>query len=362
MVLSRAGAQVNEDALAVTVSSLIIIDGATGLTENRQPGWSSDARWFSHRLTTLLEERLDDISTSIASILATCLSDLRIEFGAEHSTELGPSASVLIARLHGGALDIYSLGDCLALIGTLDGTVHVLRDNAVGNLDSAVVHHLQGVAAAQSMSIAQARPLITDLLVRNRKLKNSPQGYWIADLSGTGVTHALTQTFAASNVRDVALMTDGFGASLDLVSLVTNPAEFLAGLRTIGPTQLMNALFSRLDSDPEYTSYPRLKHIDDSSVIFANVSSWPEAQQQTSDLSMQESGKYTTPTSENFSGVDASVTTGTCTSRVEKSATTVDTFIATKGEVGCKRGGLAGNRIGPHLMDLNASYATLHAH
>ncbi|WP_104116020.1 protein phosphatase 2C domain-containing protein [Arthrobacter sp. B1805] len=268
--LSVPGALVNEDAVAVSASSLIMIDGATGLAAGRRTGWPSDAQWLAHSLAPLLADRLDG-DISIADALGQCLDELRIEYGDDDDGGLGPSASVLIARITGSELEVYSLGDCLALVGMADGSVASIRDGAVGELDAAVLSRLQELRRGTDLAIDQARALVQDLLVGNRKLRNRPEGYWIADLSAAGVGHALTRTLPAAQVRDVALMTDGYAAALDVARLVGTAGELLQELRRSGPVPLMGALVARLSDDPSCTAFPRLKPMDDSSVVIARL-------------------------------------------------------------------------------------------
>lgn len=266
--LSVPGSPVNEDALAVSTSSLVMIDGASGLEAGRMTDWLSDAHWFAHALAPLLVERLAD-GEPIAVVLAGCLAELRTAYGEEDDGGLGPSASVLVARIAGDTVEVYSLGDCLALVGLADGTVDAVRDGTVGELDAAVVERLQEVRRGTALTPAEARPLVQDLLVGNRRLRNTPEGYWIADLSGAGTRHALIRTYAASDLLDVALMTDGFAAALDLADVVRTPGTFLQGLRQDGPGPTMDVLVARLGADADCTRYPRLKPMDDSSVVVA---------------------------------------------------------------------------------------------
>lgn len=266
--LSVPGSLVNEDALAVSGSSLVMIDGASGLGAGRMTGWPSDAHWFAHSLAPLLVERLAD-GRPVAVVLAASLAELRAEYGEGDDGGLGPSASVLVARITGAEVEVYSLGDCLALVGLTDGSVDAVRDGAVGELDAVVVERLQELRRGTALTPADARPLVQDLLVGNRRLRNTPEGYWIADLSGAGAPHALRRTYAASELLDVALMTDGFAAALDLAAVVATPETFLQDLRLHGPGPTMDALVARLAADADCTRFPRLKPMDDSSVVVA---------------------------------------------------------------------------------------------
>lgn len=277
---TRPGHRVNEDAVAVTGHALIVVDGATGLDGARVTGWPSDAQWFSHRLTALLTQRIEELSTSIPDILRSCLHALHREFtdmagSPVTAAEAQPSASVIIARTDGADLEVFSLGDCQAVVGHRDGSVSVCHDRTVETLDGAVIDTMSSRARDHRSTNRAARAQVTEHLIRNRRLMNVPGGYWIADLGATGVAHGRLDIFDATQVRDLALMTDGFAATHALVHLFDSPAHLLRALRTTSPEPVIEALFALLDADPDYASYPRLKHLDDSTVVHATLPSAP---------------------------------------------------------------------------------------
>ncbi len=274
VMMSRAGNTVNEDAVCVTEHGLVVVDGATGLARAWLTGWPSDAQWFSHRLADLLGARVGHLETTIPRILKECLQLLQVELAQKVSIgglspDALPSASVMIARINGTELEVYSLGDCQALIGHRGGGVRVCHDAAVSALDSAAIESMCAYAAHHKIPIREARAHVGDQLLRNRRLMNTPDGYWIAELSGAGTLHGRLQTFAMEDVVDVAVMTDGFAAALDPVRMFANPTGMLNALRDAPPTSVVETLFGLLTADPEYAAYPRLKHIDDASVIYA---------------------------------------------------------------------------------------------
>ncbi|MFI7482888.1 protein phosphatase 2C domain-containing protein [Kocuria sp. M1R5S2] len=278
MWATRAGHHINEDAVAVTDHALVVIDGATGLLSAHVTGWPSDAQWFSHRLTALLAERLEDPSTSVPDILRRCLHALRTEFtkmspSPATAPEAEPSASVIIARVNGPVLEVFSLGDCQAVVEHHDGSVSVCHDRTVEELDSAVVETMCAWAREHRATNKDARAQVTGHLLSNRRLKNTDGGYWIADLSAAGVHHGRLETFDAEAVSDLALMTDGFTATRSLVHLFDTPAQLIRALRTTSPERIIDVLSALLDADPDYATYPRLKHMDDSTVIHATLRS-----------------------------------------------------------------------------------------
>jgi len=283
-VVSEAGAVHNEDAIHRAPRCIVVVDGASGLSRESVMGWASDAQWFSHRLAILIGRELTGERALPASALRRALSQLRAEFdqalGSAHDVKHTfrspadlPSASVAIAQLTPTHLEIFSLGDCTTLIGRTDGAVESVHDVSVTRLDTAAISRMVQLAHANGTSVRAARDLVGQELRAHRMLMNQDRdGYWIADLTGAGVDHATTLRRRLDNIRDVALMTDGFAAACDVLRLVDGPMSFLEALRTDGADRLGTQIVHGLDSDPEYERFPRLKHRDDMSVVHATVS------------------------------------------------------------------------------------------
>jgi hypothetical protein len=267
-------------------SSIVVVDGASGLSRQSVTGWASDAQWFSHRLAALIGEELTCEPFLLAPAVRHALFRLRLEFEEalgsppavarpDRSPADLPSASVAIARLTPTDLEFFSLGDCTTLIGHTDGAVESVHDMSVTRLDAAVISRMVQLAHANGTSVRAAREMVGEELRAHRMLMNQDRdGYWIADLTGVGVDHATTLRRRIDEIRDVALMTDGFAAACDILRLVDGPRPFLEALRTDGADMLGTQIVHTLDSDPDYERFPRLKHRDDMAVVHATVSAW----------------------------------------------------------------------------------------
>lgn len=285
-VVCEAGGGHNEDAIHLAPGCIVVVDGASGLSRESVMGWASDAQWFSHRLAALIGEELTDEPALMVSAVRHALSQLRAEFdqalGSAHDVTRTarspadlPSASVAIAHLTPTHLEIFSLGDCTTFIGHTDGAVESVHDVSVTRLDTAAISRMVQLAHANGTSVRAARELVGEELRAHRMLMNQDRdGYWIADLTGAGVDHATTLRRRIDEIRDVALMTDGFAAACDILRLVDGPRPFLEALRTDGADMLGAQIVHGLDSDPDYERFPRLKHRDDMAVVHATVSAW----------------------------------------------------------------------------------------
>lgn len=281
-VVCEPGSAHNEDAIHLAPTCIVVVDGASGLSRESVMGWASDAQWFSHRLADLACEQSTGAWASQSSAMRHALSELRREFGKALDSEPSlartrsradlPSASVAMARLTSTHLEIFSLGDCTTLVGYMDGSVEAIHDASVTRLDGATISLMVHLARANGTSVRSARELVDDDLRVHRMLMNRDHdGYWIADLSGAGIDHATVFRRRLGEVRDVALMTDGFAAAYDVLGLVDSPSSFLESLRTHGPAALGARIVNALDGDPDYEKYPRLKHRDDMAIVHAAV-------------------------------------------------------------------------------------------
>lgn len=119
-----------------------------------------------------------------------------------------PSCTITCLRAQNGRLEYYVLGDSLLLIETPD---RVLRfcDPAVEKLDALVIRRMQQLSMEKMEPFLEMRPYVSELLLKHRRMKNTPEGYWICDLSAEGLPHALQGSLPLDQVRRTALMSDG---------------------------------------------------------------------------------------------------------------------------------------------------------
>ena len=272
----------NEDAFALTNVSAVVADGSTALDPVAPRDGLTPAAWLSTRASRALADTFA-AHDSLAQALDIARARLASEYGAvslaavpqnrsrsaldPDSAGQGPTAAIIGARLRGDVLDFVSLGDCTAVIRRSDGAVSVWHDSSVSAVDDDVVAHMRSLAVLEGISPREARPLVYDLLVAHRLRCNTPGGYWVFDLSGAGIPHARTYSLPAQDVRDFALMSDGFWMG-DSIGAWASRDDLLDSLAGGGSNRMGRTNESILDSDPELERFPRLKPIDDMTVVY----------------------------------------------------------------------------------------------
>ena len=145
------------------------------------------------------------------------------------------------------------LGDCV-----------VLHQPEVADLDDRVI--AAAVDLRDGGRAPHIRSAVADLapqLRAHRALMNTEDGYWIAEPSGAGISHAQTAAFERGQVASAMLMTDGMSAIAELTGLSRSWEELAGRLASGDALSLMSDHAELLDQDPDFDRFPRLKHRDD---------------------------------------------------------------------------------------------------
>ncbi len=281
--LSVRGNAVNEDRAQVvlcgsSVCGGFVIDGASGLTAAHVSPSDSDAAWFSERLGGLLAAGLagsgsmsdtEPLSDLVGGALATMHAEFERFEGADAvADEDRPSASLAVFRFADEQLELWSLGDCTTVV-TLAGVVPVvIQDESVPRRDLAVVESMVRRARDADVPPRGVRAEFDDRLCANRREKNTPAGYWIADLTGVGVPHAAVEAWPVEQVVSISVMSDGFAAAVEPLRLFGSLGELGEAVASGDAAEILRSIREHEDADPDFVEHPRLKHSDDASVVW----------------------------------------------------------------------------------------------
>lgn len=264
--LSEPGGWINEDAVGNGLSFMFVIDGASGLSKKRIMDDESDAKWFSHSTARLLEERLPDSKASIAMIVNGIMADLAALWRGDPIDY--PSASIAIWRENGGKLEYFGLADCDASLMLKTGEVLSWSETQVAKLDNYALSWMTEYRREHGCSMAEAREACSDILIHNRKLKNTADGYWVLDPSCTGISHARTFEIPIYKCESVFACSDGFSQLIGF-NEVRNLEQLHRAVKTNGLPYMKSRLYSLQEDDREMTMLPRFKFRDDTSAIFS---------------------------------------------------------------------------------------------
>lgn len=270
---SRAGGNFNEDAIFYNENLLIVMDAATTLTNVHFTPCESDGCWLSRKTVSMLAELLSDDQKPIADALRTVSETLKAELDALGcDKELSyPSGSIIIARIVDETVEIFSIGDCSAIIEQSSSSEEILiYDKAVAKLDGTVLAELEKMRKQSGKSIAELLPCVKEMLIENRNKRNKENGYWIFDPTGIAIKHGTTYKFSCTDVKSIALMSDGFYSISGFKNFSDN-SKIIGALKSCSAQMLIDNIFDEFLKDDQLNKYPRFKITDDTSVVFARV-------------------------------------------------------------------------------------------
>jgi serine/threonine protein phosphatase PrpC len=272
----RAG-RVNEDVYGSTGRAAWVLDGATGIAEQRVLAGPSDARWLVDIVDAALRQQVDlarplmDVLRDVAQTAITTFTRDALRRDAPAADM--PCACLALLRLAGDSLELANIGDCRILRRRAGRGVSCFGSSKLSALDEAL---RQDVIRWQATGLRHddVWPLVLPFIRRNRGLMNDVDGYWILDPSERWIEHVETSSLAATPGDVLLLVTDGFWRLVDIYG--RHDAESLFAAALGGGLQSLAAELRAIEAeDEECLRYPRLKTRDDATAALVRVSDEP---------------------------------------------------------------------------------------
>jgi hypothetical protein len=273
--VSEAGRSVNEDRATASMGAAWILDGATGVSPQRLFPGPSDPAWFAAAADTLLARLTRENGDGMA-LLRRLVAELQEVCAAAALAPLAdseielPSASLAVAQLVGGEIDLLMLGDCKLLLRQQDGRVEAFDQSSVAPFDARLVGALRAMRAGGETALSEIMPRLTPLIRENRLLKNRPDGYGVLTADPICLAFAETAQRPAAPTTHLLLATDGFYRLVDTYHMLT-AGELMQATLERGLAPLHAELRSLEDSDPECLAFPRVKARDDATAMLVAV-------------------------------------------------------------------------------------------
>jgi hypothetical protein len=267
----------NEDRIYTGTHVFAVIDGATSVIDFDMGGLNPSA-YTSQYLYDFLSAHDNDSDDAVTtkdllqSANESFQTHLRekwpqvLEFG-----KLGPSASVALIKIHKDNKISYSnIADCsIATLRNNQWSVMSTHSKRHAELDKQLADAIfDEIKKGLSVKDARQSEPIKKLRNHNRSLSNIEYGVFNGEEQ---MNHFLTgEMIDASSIQAVALLSDGLlwpeesehhKACIKAVTLMENKGVY-------SYFQELKALY---DSDPNFKSFRRLKHMDDSSGVLIRL-------------------------------------------------------------------------------------------
>ena len=258
-----AGSKPSQDRTVLLPTAAAVLDGASAPDPTAQ-----DGGWYADQLARQLAARLEstvDLITVLADAIAAVAGEHRLVPGRS------PSSTVTLLRWDADTVEGLVLGDSPLVVVT--DTIEVVVDDRL-----AAVAPRQRVAYHDRLAAGGGyddghRDLLRALVGEQRRHRNRPDGYWIAEASPVAAGQALTRRWPAAAVRTALLVSDG--VSRGIGRAVPDWPAALALLERAGPDALLDAIRAPERADPDGRRWPRAKPYDDQALIHV---SWPLAE------------------------------------------------------------------------------------
>jgi hypothetical protein len=161
-----------------------------------------------------------------------------------------PAATVAVLRETESSVDYLILADCVIVVETNFG-VTALTDTRLAELLQRVRH---------PDASEELKQHLRDGLHR---LRNHPDGYWVASADPEAGVNAITGSIARGAIRRVAVLTDGASCLVDDYGQATWPE-----LLELGPHGLIDEVRRHEKDDPGRVRWRRSKVHDDATAAF----------------------------------------------------------------------------------------------
>jgi hypothetical protein len=251
----------NEDWVAATSDLAVVLDGATVRTDT---GCVHGVAWYARKLGAGIIAAAAAKSRPLTDVLADAICDVTALHPDCDLTHPGtPSAATAIVRLEGETLRYLVLGDITVVLDTTTGHT-VVRDDRVSQ--TAAVERAR--SDQFPIGAPEKQAALVEMKHAELAARNQPDGYWIAATDPAVVAHALTGETPATQIRRLAVLSDGAARAVELFHHHTWPSA-LDALEREGPQRFIDQIRAAEHADPFGEQHPRNKNSDDATAVLA---------------------------------------------------------------------------------------------
>ncbi|MFE3930440.1 hypothetical protein ACFX44_25025 [Streptomyces sp. YIM B13508] len=240
----------------------VVLDGLS--TAGLSTGCRHGVPWFVAHLGGHLMATLADPSVTLPDGLASALERVAaIHPECDLANPGTPSATVAVLRQRYGVLDYLVLADSPVVLEGTSGDHTVITDLRVDE----VLPELRAEVEQYETHTSKHREALQRLVLAQRQVRNTPDGYWVAGANPEAARHCITGSAKIGNVRSAAVMSDGVSRLVTEYGMSTWKEMFTL-LRMDGPRGLIETVRQTEATDPTGRRWPRYKSGDDATVAF----------------------------------------------------------------------------------------------
>ena len=249
----------NEDRFIVGKNFAVVIDGATPLKKSHSLN-------EAHLMVDYLKKHFNQYDGSVKYRLKKLCEDVYRELAATaYDEDHFPSASACWIEVSDATLSIGILGDCEVTAVSKDGRIRRFFDGSLDVLDKKALTEMVKIAKEKNIHVNMARPYIEEMLVKNRRLANKPDGYSALLPSPNVEIHEKKFEINTHDLKSVYLYSDGYSQAFTNLKIYSTHEEMFQ--KTADIDEEIKKIVQVSYSDANCDLYPRFKKIDDITVV-----------------------------------------------------------------------------------------------
>jgi hypothetical protein len=253
----RGGDRPTEDRIFIASNAVIVLDGASQPDQPERNGG-----WLAEQVGSRLHRGLlDSPRVDLSDLLGIAIREVAADFGLVPGA--APSTTVSIVRWNAECIDALVLGDSPVIAITRTWRPIQVRDDRLSRVASA---ERQALRRANGSNVDRARVQAwTALVEAQRRSRNQPGGYWIAEASPEAAQHSIRATWRRHELVHVLVMTDGVANGVDRYGLLPDWAA-ACRIAVSNPAALVDLVHEAEEGDANGTRWPRSKTHDDKAI------------------------------------------------------------------------------------------------
>lgn len=252
--------QANQDRYVVGDYYAAVLDGASAWPPQRA---DRDGGWYAEQLGHAIEAAIGS-QESLRHVLAEAIQVVADAHGLEPGSS--PSSTVALARWNGAHVECLLLGDSTIVVEHGPGEVEVMTDDVLGNVAPEIRASYRERLAAGRGYDAEHQRLLHDLQEEQRHVRNTHNGYWIAEADPEAAYNAHLRHYRPSEASTLLLMSDGAAAIVQPWAIAPwNAIPSMA--RHDSCAAILSKVVDAENGDPNGEAVTRSKRHDDKTAV-----------------------------------------------------------------------------------------------
>ncbi len=266
--MTRAGSAYNEDRFTCGDNWFLLLDGATSLSGDLISLYKTNAVWLVEKICVYIEKNIEkykstlDLLQHMEKYLIKEFEDLEIDF----SEDIEPTASMVLVRDLDGKIEVTTLGDTSTVVCFKDNRMELIHDPRVKTLDKIALDEMIAIADAENISIREARPRITDILLENRLHKNKEDGYCVVSIYHNMFENRVTNVYDRQSLDKMFVFSDGVAHYYETLGLASDYKDFVNKIQNKSILDIIGEIREVENADMDYNEFPRFKKSDDATL------------------------------------------------------------------------------------------------